>query len=55
MDVTHGGGQDSSRNYHKVELERYLTDPLIHISEDPLLWWKRNGKYNPNLLTGCLK
>ena len=23
MDVTHGGGQDSSRNYHKVELERY--------------------------------
>ena len=55
LDVTCGGSQNSIRNSHKFELERYLTDPLIPISEDPLLWWKINEKYYSNLLPVSLK
>ena len=55
MDVTPDDGQDLTRNYHKVELERYLPDPLIHKSEAPLLQWKRNEEYYSNLLPIVLK
>ncbi|XP_049832777.1 E3 SUMO-protein ligase ZBED1-like [Schistocerca gregaria] len=40
---------DNPRASRIVGLDKYMRKPLIHISQDPLLWWKENHVLLPTL------